>query len=92
MAAYLLGSALATGTHGLPLDLTESIHWLEKSLSGSMSHRHMSKEYKLDAQRKLEDATKKFIPMLTPPPKAARFKRLQTVPENINEEPCLCAS
>jgi Sel1 repeat len=58
LAAYWLGSALADGTHGLPVDREEGIDWLKQSVSGRMPHKHMSKEDLQKAQQSLEEQSK----------------------------------
>ena len=57
LAAYYLGKALALGEYGLPVDKSEAIHWLQKSLNPECPYRHMSDWGKNDAQRILNDLT-----------------------------------
>ena len=54
-AAYELGTALADGRYGFPVDKEEAIHWLQMCLSGNCRAKHLGNSAKQRAEGLLSE-------------------------------------
>lgn len=55
LAAYHLGRAFYKGTHGLSVDTSKAIHWLQRSLSDVCLHKHLAESSKEKAHEMLQE-------------------------------------